>query len=464
MPAVMWFRRDLRLHDNPALLAATERAFADGDGRVVPLFVLDPVLWEPAGPVRQTYLVRSLDSLGASLDRNLLIRHGKPADVVLEVAQAAGAKEVHIAADFGPYGSRRDAEVEQVLASHGITLVRTGSPYAVAPGRVTKEDGSQYRVYTPFYKNWVIHGWRKPAADPKQWPTWWMPLECQGRPEVPELVGVDLPEVGEQAALDRWHRFRKTRVKEYADLRNRPDVEGTSALSAALKWGEIHPRTILAGLGDSKGEEVFRKEIAWREFYADVLHWRPETTTEYYDVRFAGMQYDKGPDAEANLQAWKDGRTGYPFVDAGMRQLKAEGWMHNRVRMVVASFLVKDLHLEWTQGAEHFMQWLRDGDIASNTHGWQWTAGCGTDASPYFRVFNPIGQGQKFDPDGDYIRKYIPELAHIAGPAVHEPWELIDGYLHGYPERIVDHAEERHETLRRYEAVKGPQIPYGAKR
>ena len=451
---MLWFRRDLRLHDNPALLEATKAAFADGDGRVVPLFVVDPAVWEPAGPVRRAYLVASLNALGASLGRNLLIRHGDPRTVVAEVAAAAGATSVHIAADFGPYGRERDNAVEQVLVAAGVSLVRTGSPYAVAPGRVLKNDGTPYRVYTPFYRAWVKHGWRAPAADPQQWPTWWMPLECEGRPEAPDLGDLELPAAGEQAALARWRSFLFHGIDGYSTNRDRPDLSGTSALSAHLKWGEIHPRTILAALGDSDDHEVFRKEIAWREFYADVLATRPETAREYYDARYARMPYDSGPDADALFAAWTQGKTGFPFVDAGMRQLRAEGWMHNRVRMVVASFLVKDLHLEWTQGAAHFMKWLRDGDLASNAHGWQWAAGCGTDAAPYFRVFNPIGQGQKFDPNGDYIRKYIPELRHIAGAQVHEPWELIDGYAHGYAERVVDHAEERLETLKRYEFIK----------
>jgi deoxyribodipyrimidine photo-lyase len=451
----MWFRRDLRLRDNPALNAAAATARSDGDGRVVPLFVVDPNLWDDAGAVRQTYLVNSLNSLGASIDRNLLIRYGNPAQVVLEVARAAGATEVHIAQDFGPYGLTRDLAVEEVLATHGITLIRTGSPYAVAPGRVVKSDGTPYRVYTPFYRAWREHGWRAPAAPPEPEPIWWMAMECQGRPPLPDLGGVTLPEAGETAAWALWDRFRTEALDEYDANRNRPDLSGTSALSAALKWGEIHPRSLLADLGDDAAHEVFRKEIAWREFYADVLHARPDTTREYYDRRFAQMPYDTGPAADERFTAWREGKTGFPMVDAGMRQLLAEGWMHNRVRMIVASFLVKDLHLEWTAGARHFMQWLRDADIASNSHGWQWTAGCGTDASPYFRVFNPIGQGIKFDPNGDYVRRYVPELAHISGVQVHEPWKVIDGHAHGYPEPIVDHAEERAETLRRYDIVRG---------
>jgi deoxyribodipyrimidine photo-lyase len=192
------------------------------------------------------------------------------------------------------------------------------------------------------------------------------------------------------------------------------------------------------------------KELAWREFYADVLFHRPESAREYLRAEYARMRYATPGD---DFEAWCAGRTGFPFVDAGMRQLQAEGWVHNRVRMVVASFLIKDLHIEWQHGARHFMHWLRDGDLASNQHGWQWVAGSGTDAAPYFRVFNPVSQGLKFDPDGAYVRRYVPELAHLDGKAAHTPWEVLDGYARGYPERILDHAEERAEALARLSEI-----------
>lgn len=444
MASILWFRRDLRLRDNPALLAAAE------SGPVVPLFVVDPVLWDGAGAVRQNYLVASLRSLGASLGRNLLLIHGRPEEVVPRIAQAAKADAVHIAADYSPYGQARDARVEAALKK--TPLIRAGSPYAVAPGRVTKSDGTAYRVYTPFYKAWMQHGWRAPAEDPGDI-EWWMPVECEGYPTPPELA-IELPAAGEDAAWQRWETFRATGLADYAELRNRPDLAGTSSLSQYLRFGEIHPRSLLADLGDK--DEVFRKEICWREFYADVLFHNPASTTHSLDARYDTiMRWTTGKQAEEFLDAWRNGVTGFPFVDAGMRQLRDEGWMHNRVRMVVASFLVKDLHLPWQRGAEHFMRMLRDGDVASNSHGWQWTAGCGTDASPFYRVFNPIGQGEKFDPDGDYVRRYIPELAHIPGAAVHQPWNCIDGYAHGYPEPIVDHAHERQVALADFAAIKG---------
>jgi deoxyribodipyrimidine photo-lyase len=446
---VMWFRRDLRWRDNPALLEATA---ADD---VVPLFVFDERLWEPSGPTRRVWLLRSLRALAESIDNNLLVRGGDPVDEVIRVARAASAEAVHIAADYGPYGSERDSRVEKALAEHDIALIRTGSPYAIAPGRIRKDDGTPYSVFSPFYRAWLDHGWRAPAATPRA-PHWVRPLKSIDLPREPDLGAMNLPTAGEEAALRRWRAFRDGPLMEYAEMRNRPDQPGTSAMSAHLKYGEIHPRTLLTDLAGQRGKNVesYRSELAWREFYADVLFHHPRSAREYLRPDMARMTYATGKTADEHFRAWSEGRTGFPFVDAGMRQLRAEGWVHNRVRMVVASFLVKDLHIEWQRGAREFMHWLRDGDLASNNHGWQWVAGSGTDAAPYFRVFNPVTQGRKFDPDGDYVRRYVPELRSIEGAAVHEPWALPDGVPAGYPERIVDHAEERKVALARYEAVR----------
>lgn len=440
VPSLLWVRRDLRRRDNPALNAAA------AEGPVLPLFVLDPRLWDASGDVRRAWLLRSLRALDRSFDGALVVRRGDPRTVVPEVAAEVGAGQVHVAADFGPYGAARDHEVERRLGTDDRVLVRTGSPYAVAPGRVRKDDGTRYKVYTPFSKAWVAHGWRAPAPDVDV--AWHDGVRSDDLPAEPALLA-ELPEVGEDAALARWDAFRSEGLAAYDEQRNRPDVDGTSMLSAHLRWGEIHPRTLLADLDDSAAHTVFRKEIAWREFYADVLHHEPGSARTWLDPRFAEMDYDEGTDADARFEAWCAGRTGYPFVDAGMRQLLAEGWMHNRVRMVVASFLVKDLHLPWQRGARWFMRMLRDADLASNQHGWQWTAGCGTDAAPYFRVFNPVTQGLRFDPSGDYVRRYVPELRDLPGAAAHEPWDhpllTVD-----YPPPVVDHAVERDESLRRY--------------
>ncbi|WP_338181627.1 deoxyribodipyrimidine photo-lyase [Jatrophihabitans sp.] len=435
MTSVLWLRRDLRLGDHPALHAAA------ADGPVVPLFVLDPALIAAAGAPRLAFLYRSLRALDAATGGALVIRTGAPDEVVPAVVRAAKAGSVHISADFGPYGQRRDAAVADALGD--VPLVRTGSPYAVAPGRVSKGDGTPYKVYTPFYRAWLAHGWRAPAgaADPA-----WHRLPSDAIPDDPVLPdGLVLPEAGEAAALAAWRAYA---VGHYAEVRDRPDLDQTSRMSPYLKWGAIHPRTMLAELTES--DETFRREIAWREFYAAVLHAWPESARDYFQPAMRAMKWSK---PGADFDAWRAGRTGYPIVDAGMRQLLGEGWMHNRVRMIVASFLVKDLHVEWQHGARHFMAHLVDADLASNQHGWQWTAGTGTDASPYYRVFNPITQGIRFDPAGDYVRRWVPELRAIAGKAVHEPWQL-DEPPADYPAPIVDHAAERLVALERYQQIR----------
>jgi deoxyribodipyrimidine photo-lyase len=454
--SVVWFRRDLRVGDQPTFLAA-----ADSAAEALALFVLDPALIRPSGAARLAFLHGCLRALDGALGGRLLVVHGDPADLVPRVAEAVGAATVHVAADFGPYGHRRDEAVEKALADAGRELVRTGSPYAVAPGRVRKADGELFRVFTPFRRAWSDHGWRGPADTSASTLSWLDPAEKKGGPPavaIPDDVTVEaeLPEPGEEAALRTWADFLDAAVDHYGEDRNRPDRPATSRMSVYLKYGCAHPRTLLADLARkrSASADTYRSELAWREFYADILFQRPDSARRNYDRAFDALPLATGRRAEALFEAWKTGRTGFPIVDAGMRQLRAEAWMHNRLRMVVASFLVKDLHLPWWWGARHFMQLLVDGDLASNQHGWQWTAGSGTDPSPYFRVFNPVTQGEKFDPNGDYVRRYVPELRGIEGRAVHQPWALPDGVPEGYPEPIVDHRAERQEALARYEKVK----------
>lgn len=444
--SVICFRSDFRLNDNPALREAID---AGPDG-VVPMFVLDKHYWGPHGRTRLAYLMRLLRDLDERVG-GLTVVQGRPEEVVPEVARAVGASTVHVAADYGPYEKGRDERLEQALAEDDVALVRTGSSYAVAPGRVTKGDGTPYRVFTPFYRAWREHGWRAPAPGVRSVPWIRADVDTATIPDVDPPDGVTLPPLGEEAARRQWHAYLE-HVDDYNDLRDLPGRDATSRMSVHLKWGTIHPRTMLADLAErgTKGAEAYARELAFREFYADVVHHRPDTLDGYYDKRFEAMAYDEPGD---DLQAWKDGRTGFPIVDAGMRQLLAEGFMHNRVRMIVASFLVKDLHLEWTVGADHFLDLLVDADPPSNQHGWQWVAGCGTDASPYFRIFNPTSQGKKFDPDGTYVRRWVPELADVPAQHVHTPWEM-DEPPAGYPAPIVDHAEERAESLRRYDVVK----------
>ena len=453
MTSVLWLRRDLRRRDLPALGAAADAA---GDGEVHVVFVLDPVLWHGCGPVRRGWLAASVRAAAESYDGLLTVRMGDPAAEVAGFAAEVGAESVHVSAETTPYGAARDVRVRDRLRAQGTEWVATGSPYAVGPGLVRTRQGGPYRVFTPFSRAWRDHGWPAPAAARRGVRLGEQRSEDDAVSRLDRAVvecPVDLPKAGEDAALRRWRAFRDERLGDYADGRDRPDLQGTSQLSPYLKVGAIHPRTILAELvGDrSRAARVFTDELAWREFYADVLH--HDSASAWHDLRpeLRSMTYDDQPEL---LRAWQEGRTGFPIVDAGMRQLAATGWMHNRVRMITASFLCKDLHAWWPAGARHFLDHLVDGDIASNNHGWQWVAGTGTDASPYFRVFNPVTQGRKFDPDGDYVRRWVPELAHVAGRRAHEPWTVADGHEHGYPEPVVDHAEERAEALRRYEEAR----------
>lgn len=442
--AIWWIRRDLRLRDQPALLAAA------ADGEVLPAFVLDDALLGPSGEPRRSFLAQALTSLDQELREvgpGLVIRRGDPVEVLPQLALETDARSVHISADYGPYGRRRDEAVRVALGD--VPLIATGSPYAVAPGRVLTQSGRPFQVFTPFYRAWLQHGWRPPAdSDPRQ-------VSWRGAPSLP-LPEADaelrLPDASEAGALRAWHEFHEGGLANYPAHRDRPDLAGTSRLSPYLRWGLLHPRTLLADLGPD--DEVFRKELAWREFYAAVLAQWPESARAYFRPELAGLPYVEGDLRQERLDAWQQGRTGYPIVDAAMRQLRHTGWMHNRLRMIVASFLVKDLQIEWQLGARHFMRLLVDGDLASNQHGWQWAAGSGTDAAPYFRIFNPTSQGKRYDPDGEFVRSWIPELAHLPGSSVHEPWTAEDGYAHGYPIQIVDHSEQRTAALEAYAALR----------
>lgn len=447
--SVLWFRRDLRLNDHPALLAAAESATT-----VLPVFVIDPRLMKE-GTARSDRLLASLTALKRETGDALVVRTGDPAEVIPAIADEVGADQVHVTRETTPYGRRRDQAVELALEAAGRRLVATGTCYAVGPGLVVNQSGTPYKVFTPFSRAWREHGYPAPAERPAR--ISWSPGIRSEELPVPRADGPI--EAGEHAALKRWEAFLENDLSGYSNERNRPDLDTTSRLSAPLKYGEIHPRTLLADIaahanGGTKAAHTFTNELAWREFYADVLWHHPESA--WHDLRseLARLEYDSGPVTDERVEAWRQGRTGYPIVDAGMRQLLAEGFMHNRVRMITASFLTKDLHAWWPIGAQHFLDHLIDGDLASNNHGWQWCAGTGTDASPYFRVFNPVTQGKKFDPDGDYVRRWVPELGHLHGTAAHEPWQREDGYDHHYPARIVEHDVERKETLSRYEAAR----------
>ena len=454
MSALLWLRRDLRRLDLPALGAA--RDAAEGDLTVA--FVLDPRLWESAGVVRRAWLAASVLAAVERYDGRLLLRVGDPRVVLPALVDQRDLTSVHVSAETTPYGRARDAAVEEALSADDVAFVRTGSPYAVGPGQVRNGSGDPYQVFTPFARAWREHGWPDPAPDVRS-----LDLVDPGRGneqrhaesmlrEAVDACPLELPTAGEEAARRRWHTFLGERLGNYDHDRDRPAVAGTTALSPYLKVGAIHPRTMLADLAEAQGTgaDRLRDELAWREFYADVLFHHPRSA--WSDLKRLDLTYDLAADAAHLVEAWRTGRTGFPIVDAGMRQLAATGWMHNRVRMITASFLTKDLHVWWPVGARHFLDLLLDGDLASNNHGWQWVAGTGTDAAPYFRVFNPVTQGLRFDPEGDYVRRWVPELADLPGKAAHEPWK--HGTPPGYPERIVDHAAERREALSRYEAAR----------
>jgi deoxyribodipyrimidine photo-lyase len=449
---VVWFRRDLRLADNPALVEAIE-----AHHHVVPLFVWDPVLVSGAGDARLAFLRGCLEELDRSVGGELVVRSGDPIDVVPRLANELDADRVWCAEDFGPYGSRRDAAVSDVLSVHDRLLCRVGSSYAVSPGDLLNGQHRPYQVFTPFSRAWRAHGWDLPLHEPRLDDSIMAGVASDPLPPPPATVA-SLPQPGEAAAHERLELFLEHSIEHYDDQRDRPDHEGTSRLSPYLKFGCIHPRQVLAQVDPiHPAHRRYQTELCWREFYADVLHHRPDSAHTAYRHEWHAFPTDSGKQADARLEAWMQGRTGYPIVDAGMRQLLGEGWMHNRVRMIVASFLVKDLHIDWRAGARWFMRHLVDGDIASNQHGWQWVAGTGTDAAPYFRIFNPVAQGKRFDPHGTYVRRWVPELAGLADDTIHEPWKAAGSLLApepAYPAPIVDHASERREALARYGALR----------
>ena len=457
-PTIFWFRRDLRLADNPALLAAV----AAGSGDVVAAFVIDPALAEPAGPARVGFLRRTLESLDADLGGRLCTRAGDPAEELLALALACGARSVFATGDYGPRGRQRDERVARALALRGVELRLIDSPYVVAPGTVVTKSGTPCRIFSAFRRGWE----NEPVPEPLDAPVGvrWHPGDSVGLEALTRLAGSrrpwyfdsteELPTLlwaaGEKAATRQLDDY-VTRVDDYERNRDVPGSAGTSRLSPHLRFGSLHPRQVLHVLGgETLGRTAYRSELCWRDFYADVLWRHPESVRAILQSSLEHLRVDTDARAVTRFRRWTRGETGYPLVDAGMRQLLAEGWMHNRVRMVAASFLVKHLHLDWRWGARWFMWRLIDGDVASNQHGWQWTAGTGTDAAPFHRIFNPTRQGERFDAAGTYVQRYVRELATTPAPQCLQPGGGLAGAAAGYARPVVDVAVERTEALVRF--------------
>ncbi len=467
-PAIWWIRRDLRLADNQALAAALDA----GGGEVIPLFVLDPFFeGSPyAGEPRRAFMLgglRALDEALRARGGRLIVRRGDPVEVLPRVAAESGAAAIYAEEDYSPYARERDVKISAGLPLH-LTPGLTIHP----PDAVTKDDGEPYVVFTPFSRRW--RGLNPPArADILPVPeriTTPAGLESDGIPDAPRLPE-SIPFIpGEEEAQRRLAAFVSgddAPVYHYQARRDLPAVEGTSRLSPYLRWGMISPRRVVHAAIHAQASAptpeqqdaaiTWLTELIWREFYIGILYHFPRVRGASFRTEYDGIQWRDDPQG---LAAWREGRTGYPLVDAAMRELAATGWMHNRARMIVASFLVKDLLIDWREGERWFMQRLVDGDPAANNGGWQWAAGTGTDAAPYFRIFNPTAQSKKFDPDGAYIRRWVPELADVPGKYIHEPARMPQDVQHGagcrigvdYPAPIVDHRMARERCLAAYKA------------
>lgn len=440
--AVVWFRRDARLHDNPAWEAGSD------SGRVCPVFVIDPRLSDSVSTRRRQLLLAGLAELDKSLQRHggrLMVLNGDPIEVIPRLMERIGASSVHANADVTPFGVERDR-----LVSGKVDLQLWDGNYVHPPGSILTNDGDTYRVFTPFYRSWQ----ERPIGV----------VGSIGSASVTDETGdglesYELGNAGESAAMRRLEDFLQ-HADRYAEERDRPDLDHTSRLSIDLKYGWIGPRTVFDKVnGSSPGRLAFVRQLAWRDFYAHIMARWPESVDRPMRSEYESMAWRND---RSDIGAWKSGLTGFPIVDAGMRQLRSEGWIHNRVRMLVASFLVKDLLVDWRIGEVFLRRMLLDGDTPQNVGNWQWVAGVGTDAAPYFRVFNPVTQSKKFDPNGDYIRRWVPELQRLEDTQIHSPWtvgadELEQrGVILGntYPEPIVDHAAARVRAIEAYEAAR----------
>jgi deoxyribodipyrimidine photo-lyase len=472
---VHWHRRDLRVPDNRGLAAAAER------GPVAPLFVFDDAVLAHAGPPRVRFMLDALAALREDYrDRggDLLVARGDPREVVPEVAAEHDVGMVTWNRDYSGLAQRRDEAVKETLTDDGYTPQQFHDAIFHEPGSITTNKGDPYSVYTYFWKKWRDRDKPSPYPDPVDVADGddafaVAPGDGDPLPTIGEL-GFDRPEADVQAAgtdpaRDRLESFCSGPITRYEDDRDYPTRNATSRLSTDLKWGTVGLREVYDATAAAKSAaetagdddaadsiEEFQAQLAWREFYTHVLYFNPSVVTDDYKSYENPIEWD---DDEELLQAWRDGRTGYPIVDAGMRQLRAEAYMHNRVRMIVASFLTKDLLLDWRHGYAWFREKLADHDTANDNGGWQWAASTGTDAQPYFRIFNPMTQGERYDPDAEYIREYVPELADVPADQIHQWHELTPTQRRRtapeYPAPIVDHSERREAALAMFERARG---------
>ncbi|NTU83927.1 MAG: deoxyribodipyrimidine photo-lyase [Chloroflexales bacterium] len=477
-PIIHWFRRDLRLADNTALAAAAR----DSGGAVLPVFILDDALLcgRHASPPRAAFLLASLGSLDAdlrALGSRLLVRRGEPLRELLSLARESQAQGVYWNRDYTPYAVRRDGAAEAGLRSAGLRAQSFKDAVAFEMLEVATQQGRPYAIYTPYARRWrqllaergLMLAPAPSLAPLERWPA---SLPIPALEDLGLALGATaLPPAGEAAAISRLRAFadprREPGMAGYAPARDLPGVDGTSRLSPHLRLGSLSPRQCLAtalSLREAEaaraGADAWVGELIWRDFYAQVLFHHPHALRGAFRRELDALAWEND---EGLFRAWQEGRTGYPLVDAAMRQLRQEGWMHNRARMVVASFLTKDLLVDWRWGERHFMRLLVDGDPAANNGGWQWAAGTGTDAQPYFRIFNPASQGQRFDPQGAYVRRYLPELANVPDRHIHAPHlmalaeQLRADVQVGrdYPAPIVDHGAQRVRALALYRVARG---------
>ncbi len=468
---IVWFRRDLRLGDHPGLAAAVATGLS-----VVPVF-----LWAPEedregnpGAASRWWLHQTLAALQQSLQAKgsrLVVRRGPTAEALLHLAAETGARQVFCSRIYEPAPLASDPELRRQLQAKGVSLETFNGSLLFEPGSIRTAAGGSFRMFTPFWRAlWNQRGaLRAPQRTPGSLPaprTWPQSLDISAlglEPKIDWAAGIRATWApGEAAALKRLKQFAQGRIRHYCDDRNRPDEDGTSRLSPHLHCGEISPVAIWHAVADRQGAEPYLRQLAWREFAYHLLVENPETISKPFQPQFRHFPWRRNA---RRLRAWQQGHTGYPFVDAAMRQLWTTGWMHNRARLVVASFLVKHLLIPWQQGAAWFLYTLVDADLANNAMGWQWVAGCGVDAAPYFRIFHPVTQGERFDPQGTYVRRWVPELAGLPSEWIHKPWEAPSSILTAahvrlgttYPRPLVDHKQARQAALEAFQEMKQAQ-------